>query len=102
LDIGAGEGKAVLDYCTSKYDGTLQKGADRHAKKAKAVAMSIEDRRTVQWHQTAASLGEGQIQYLFGEPLREYSTAELVQLQVITDVLGGFSYAQNLSLFMEK
>ena len=102
LDIGAGEGKAVLDYCTSKYDGTLLKGADRHAKKAKAVAMSIEDRRTVQWHQTAASLGEGQIQYLFGKPLREYSTAELGQFQVITDVLGGFSYAQNLSLFMEK
>jgi hypothetical protein len=40
LDIGAGEGRAVLDYCTSKYDGTLLKEAEPGAKKAKAIAMS--------------------------------------------------------------
>jgi hypothetical protein len=102
LDIGAGEGRAVLDYCTSKYDGTLLKGAEPGAKKAKAVAMSIEDRRTPQWHQAAANLEGSQIQYLFGRRLRDYSREELGQFQVITDVMGGFSYAQNLSLFMEK
>src|SRR5262245_22143350 len=102
LDIGAGEGRAVLDYCTAKYDGTLLKGAGRSSGKAKAVAMSIEDRRTNQWHQTAASLDAEQIQYRFGKRLREYSTEELGKFEVITDVMGGFSYAQDLSLFMRK
>jgi len=103
LDIGAGEGRAVMDYCTSKYDGTLLKGAGpRTGRKAQAVAMSIEDRRTAQWHQTAARLEANQLQYLFGRRLREYSPAELGKFQVITDVMGGFSYAQDLSLFMEK
>lgn len=102
LDIGAGEGRAILDYCTSKYDGTLLRGPERRGKKARAIAMSIEDRRTAQWHQTAASLEANQIQYLFGRRLREYSVEELGQFQLITDVAGGFSYAQDLSLFMEK
>ncbi|HZM45988.1 MAG TPA: hypothetical protein VFC14_14230 [Burkholderiales bacterium] len=102
LDIGAGEGRAILDYCTAKYDGTLLKGAERPGKKAKAIAMSIEDRRTSQWHQTSASLEANQIQYLFGKRLREYSPEELGRFQVITDVMGGFSYAQDLSLFMQK
>jgi hypothetical protein len=110
LDIGAGEGRAILDYCTSKYDvlqaqGRMQSQAPkRRGKKAKAIAMSIEDRRTPQWHQTAASLeDEKQIQYLFGKRLREYSLEELGgPFQVITDVMGGFSYAQDLTVFMEK
>ena len=102
LDIGAGEGRAILDYCTAKYDGTLMKGASRAGRKARATAMSIEDRRTAQWHQTAASLEANQIEYLFGRRLRDYSAEELGKFQVITDVMGGFSYAQDLSLFMQK
>ena len=38
----------------------------------------------------------------FGKRLREYSPEEIGQFQVITDVMGGFSYTQDLSLFMEK
>ena len=102
LDIGAGEGRAILDYCTSKYDGTLMQGLGEPGRKAKAVAMSIEDRRTPQWHQAAASLEANQIQYLFGKRLRDYSVEELGKFKVITDVVGGFSYAQDLALFMEK
>jgi hypothetical protein len=102
LDIGAGEGRAVLDYCTAKYDGTLLKGAGRSGRKAKAVAMSIEDRRTSLWHQAAAGLDASRIQYLSGRRLRDYSAAELGTFQVITDVMGGFSYAQDLALFMHK
>jgi hypothetical protein len=102
LDIGAGEGRAILDYCTSKYDGTLLGSTERQGKKARAIAMSIEDRRTNQWYQTATSLEADQIKYVFGKPLRQYSYEELGRFQVITDVLGGFSYAQDLSLFMEK
>lgn len=101
LDIGAGEGRAILDYCNSKYDVMLR-GGEASGQKAQAVAMSIEDRRTRYWEQTAASLEANQIQYLFGKSLREYSLDELGKFQVITDVLGGFSYAQYLSLFMEK
>jgi hypothetical protein len=84
LDIGAGEGRAILDYCTSKYDVMHPQTAGQQGKKAKAVAISIEDRRTVHWEKTAASLEPQQIKYLF------------------TDVMGGFSYTQNLALFMEK
>lgn len=77
-------------------------GIGGQGKKAKAISVSIEDRRTIQWHQTAASLEANQIQYLFGRRLREYSVEELGQFQVIADVAGGFSYAQYLSLFMER
>ena len=99
LDIGAGEGRAVLDYCTGSYDGTYYKGETKRGKKARAVAMSIEDRRTDQWHQTVASLGEDQIRYLSGRTLSQYSRDELGKFHVITDVLGGFSYTDNLSRF---
>ena len=34
--------------------------------------------------------------------MREYSPGELGRFQVITDVIGGFSYTSNLSQFMEK
>ena len=101
LDIGAGEGRAILDYSTSKYDVILP-GVAPDGRKAKALAMSIEDRRTVQWHQTAASLEAQQIQYLFGRRLREYSLEELGRFELITDVLGGFSYTRYLSVYMEK
>ena len=102
LDIGAGQGRAILDYYTPRYDSMHAEGRERRGKKARAVAMSIEDRRTPQWHQTATSLEANQIQYLFDRRLREYSLEELGRFQVITDVIGGFSYTRDLSLFMEK
>jgi hypothetical protein len=102
LDIGAGEGRAILDYYTPRYDSMHLEGRERRGKKAQAVALSIEDRRTPHWHKTAASLEANKIQYLSGRRLREYSSEELGQFQLITDVIGGFSYTQTLSLFMEK
>jgi hypothetical protein len=98
LDIGAGEGRAVLDYETAKYDVMLKPRAG----KAKAVAMSIEDRRTARWHETAATLQPGHISYLSGRRFREYSSGELGEFQLITDVLGAFSYTRYLSSFMEQ
>ena len=54
------------------------------------------------WREKAASLEANQIRYLFDKRLREYSPEELGKFQVITDVIGGFSYTENLSLFMER
>lgn len=102
LDIGAGQGQAALDYYTPRYDAMHREGQERRGKKAQAVAMSIEDRRTLLWNQTAEKLDAGQIQYLSGRRLREYSQAELGKFALITDVFGGFSYTQSLSLFMEN
>ena len=102
LDIGAGQGQAILDYYAPDYDLTHLEGWERRGKKAQSVAMSIEDRRTPVWQQNAASLGANQIQYLTNKRLREYSFEELGKFQVITDVIGGFSYTENLSLFVEK
>jgi SAM-dependent methyltransferase len=94
LDIGAGAGLAILDY----YN--LTKCA-RRGVKARAVAMSIEDRRTDDWKKQAASLGE-RIRYVSGKALRHYSLEELGKFQMITDVYGGFSYTEDLSRFMER
>jgi hypothetical protein len=102
LDIGAGEGRAVLDYCTAKYDVMFGAPDQPSAKKAQAVAMSIEDRRTAEWHQTAANVENNQIRYLFGRRFGEYSPEELGRFRVITDVLGGFSYTENLARFTAK
>jgi len=102
LDIGAGEANAILDYYTPGYDWMHFEGRERRGKKARAVAISIEDRRTPRWHETAASLEANQIRYMSGKRLREYSLEELGQFQLITDVIGGFSYAQDLSLYMEN
>jgi hypothetical protein len=99
LDIGAGEGKALLDYYAPRYDSM---NPERRGKKARAVAMSIEDRRTPRWHETAKGLEPGQITYWFGRRLREYSPEELGRFQLITDLTGGFSYARQLSVFMER
>jgi len=101
LDVGAGQGQAILDYYTPRYDSMHPAGREQRGKKAQAVAMSIEDRRTPRWNQTASSLEANQIQYLSGKRLREYSLEEMGKFQVITDLLGGFSYTQSLSLFME-
>ena len=102
LDIGAGKGQAILDYYAPQYDLLNSRGPERRGKKARAVAISIEDARTPLWRQNEASLEPNQIQYLHDKRLREYSLEELGQFDVITDVIGGFSYSENLSLFMEK
>lgn len=102
LDIGAGMGHAVLDY-VSPPDAPTQKGAQEHsASRANAVAISIEDRRTDRWHQIEPRLETNKIKYLYGRRLREYSLEELGSFKVITDVMGGFSYTENLSAFIEK
>jgi hypothetical protein len=98
LDIGAGEGKALLDYYTPRYDAMHP---ERRGGKARAVAMSIEDRRTPRWHDAAKGLEANQITYWSGRPLREYSPEELGRFQLVTDLTGGFSYTRTLSLFME-
>jgi SAM-dependent methyltransferase len=102
LDIGAGEGRAILDYYTPGYDAARPRGPARGSGKARVVAMSIEDRRTEQWHETAARLEAGKIGYLYGKSLRDYTRDELGRFQLITDVIGGFSYARDLSRYMEK
>lgn len=100
LDVGAGQGQAILDYYTPAYEKARPAARKRRGKKAKAVAVSIEDRRTTEWHKSAAALA-GKIQYRHGKRLREYAAGELGRFQVITDVMGGFSYAADLSLFMQ-
>lgn len=102
LDIGAGRGQAILDYYSSSYDHAYPEGRDRRGSKAQAVAMSIEDRRTPHWHQSAAKLGPNQIQYWINKRMRDYSLEELGKFQIITDVIGGFSYTDALSQYMEK
>lgn len=99
LDIGAGEGQAVLDYVSPEK--TQLDGRPLRGRKARAIAMSIEDRRSPLWQETAARLDENQIQYLAGRRLGEYSSQELGRFQVITDMMGGFSYTNDLSRFME-
>lgn len=102
LDIGAGDGQAVLDYY-APADGAAPAGkCTGLAGRARTVAMSIEDRRTDKWQQQAASLGNDRIRYLSGKRLRNYSGEELGKFQIITDVYGGFSYTEDLSQFLEK
>ena len=100
LDIGAGEGHAILDYCTPREGASQAEAGDEM--RARAVAISIEDRRTARWHETVARVGADQIQYLFGKTLRQYSMQELGKFKLITDVMGGFSYSTELSTFMER
>jgi len=102
LDIGAGRGQAVLDYFSLSYDKLHPEGRERRGKKASAVAMSIEDRRTEDWNRTAARLEPRQLQYLFNKRMDEYTAEELGRFQLISDVIGGFSYTDNLHQFMEK
>ncbi len=100
LDIGAGEGQAILDYYAPRDDAAPEK-CGGSGPKAYAVAISIEDRRTDRWRQQAASLGDDRLRYLAGKRLRQYSPEELGTFQIITDVYGGFTYTENLSRFVE-
>jgi SAM-dependent methyltransferase len=102
LDIGAGNGQAILDYYAFESDTAPAEKCTRSVSRARAVAMSIEDRRTDKWRQQAAIFGNDRIRYLFGKRLRNYSREELGKFQIITDVYGGFSYTEDLSQFLEK
>ena len=102
LDIGAGAGQAILDYYAPEGDAPSGEKCARPGDKARAVALSIEDRRTDKWRQQAASLGDDRIRYLSGKRLREYSREELGTFQLITDVFGGFTYTESLSQFVDK
>src|SRR5690242_7942321 len=53
LDIGAGDGQAVLDYYASEPKAAAEK-CGGSGTRARAVAMSIEDRRTKKWQLQAA------------------------------------------------
>ncbi|HEY1266763.1 MAG TPA: hypothetical protein VGH16_05865 [Candidatus Binatia bacterium] len=101
LDIGAGEGQAILDYYALDDDAAPQK-CGRSIAKARAVAMSIEDRRTEKWRRLSAIFGGDRLSYLSGRRLKQYSGEELGKFQLITDVYGGFSYTDDLSGFVER
>jgi len=102
LDIGAGSGQAILDYYTPESADASPRKCGGSADKARAVALSIEDRRTDKWREQAASLGADRIRYLSGKRLRQYSPEELGKFQLITDVFGGFSYTEDLSQFVDN
>ena len=102
LDIGAGDGQAILDYYAPEDIAAPAKKCAGPGAKARAVAMSIEDRRTDKWHQQAAKLGDDRMQYVSGKRLRDYAPEELGRFQIITDVFGGFSYTEDLSRFVDK
>jgi SAM-dependent methyltransferase len=101
LDIGAGQGQAILEYYAPENDAAPER-CGGSGPKARVVAISIEDRRTDKWKQQAASLGDDRMRYLAGKRLRHYSPEELGKFQLITDVYGGFTYTENLSRFIEK
>jgi hypothetical protein len=102
LDVGAGGAQAILDYYAPADNSAPAETCAGLSGRGRAVAMSIEDRRTDKWREHAARLGDGRIRYLSGRRLRQYSPEELGKFQIITDVYGGFSYTEDLSQFMEK
>ena len=102
LDIGAGEGQAILDYYAPEDKVAPARKCSGSGGKVRAVAMSLEDRRTDKWQVQTAGPGGDRIRYVSGKRLRYYSREELGRFQIITDVYGGFSYSDDLSIFMEK
>jgi SAM-dependent methyltransferase len=100
LDIGAGQGEAILDYYLPE-DAAAER-CRGSGPRARAVAISIEDRRTDDWKQQVTGIGDDRIRYLFGKRLRQYSPEELGKFQIITDVYGGFHYTEDLSQFIDK
>lgn len=102
LDIGAGSGQAILDYYAPEAGAASGEKCAGPGAKARAVAMSIEERQTDKWRERAASLGSDRIRYLTGKRLRQYSIEELGKFQIITDVFGGFTYTEDLSQFVDK
>ena len=102
LDVGAGAGQAILDYYAPLDDAAPAGKCTQLGGRARAVAMSIEDRRTDKWRQQATRLGDDHMRYLTGKRLRQYSPEELGKFQIITDVFGGFSYTEDLSRFVDN
>jgi SAM-dependent methyltransferase len=102
LDVGAGRGQAILDYYQLQDHGGSDETQLVARGKARAVAVSIEDRRTQEWRERAAALGGDHLRYLSSKRLGEYSNEELGKFRIITDVYGGLSYTDRLSSFMEK
>lgn len=102
LDVGAGEGQAILDYHAPAEPSATDARCRGFGPRARAVAISIEDRRTEKWKQEVARLGDDRLRYLFGKRLRQYAPEELGTFQLITDVYGGFTYTEDLSRFVEK
>ena len=102
LDIGAGQAQAILDYYLPEDAAAPAEKCRGSGPTARAVAISIEDRRTDNWKQQVARLGGDRIRYLFGKRLRQYSPEELGKFQIITDVYGGFTYTEDLSQFVDK
>lgn len=102
LDIGAGEGQAILDYYAPRDDAAPAEKCGGSGPKARAVAISIEDRRTDKWRRQVARQGDDRLRYLSGKRLGQYSREELGKFQIITDVFGGFTYSANLSRFLER
>ncbi|HEY1266762.1 MAG TPA: hypothetical protein VGH16_05860 [Candidatus Binatia bacterium] len=99
LDIGAGEGHAILEYF---MQGDAAKKCGGSGARAHAVAISIEDRRTDEWKQLNARLGDDRVRYLAGKRLRQYSDNELGKFQLITDVFGGLTYTEDMSQYVES
>jgi hypothetical protein len=102
LDVGAGQAQAILDYYLPEDAAAPAEKCLASGPRARAVAISIEDRRTEDWKQEAARLGDDRIRYLSGKRLRQYSPEELGKFQIITDVYGGFTYTEDLSQFVDK
>ena len=102
LDVGAGQGQAILDYYQLQDHGGSDGTQLVSRGKARAVAVSIEDRRTDEWRERAAALGGDRLKYLSSKRFGEYSNEELGKFRIITDVYGGLSYTQTLAAFMEK
>ena len=102
LDVGAGQGRAILDYYRLQDHGGNDGTQLVSRGKARAVAVSIEDRRTEEWRERAAALGGDRLRYLSSKRLSQYSNEELGKFRIITDVYGGLSYTDRLSAFMEK
>jgi hypothetical protein len=101
LDIGAGQGQAILDYYAPEDAAALAHKCRGFGPRARAVAISIEDRRLDNWKQQAARLGDDRIRYLYGKRLRQYSPEELGKFRIMTDVYGGFTYTEDLSQFVD-
>jgi hypothetical protein len=98
----SGQGRAILDYYTPDRDLNAAEEQAWRERRANAVGISIEDRRTPRWHVTAKDMKPGKIRYLAGKRLRQYAEEDLGKFQVISDVGGGFTYTHDLSLFTEK
>ncbi|HEY1373913.1 MAG TPA: tetratricopeptide repeat protein [Candidatus Binatia bacterium] len=99
LDIGAGEGHAMAEYFAQ---GDAAKKCGGAGARAHAVAISIEDRRSGEWKQLAARLGDDRMRYFAGKRLRQYSNDELGKFQLITDVFGGLTYTEDISHYVDR